>query len=93
MKPISISINFERISDWAKRTVWNWGVRAFWIILLLVLLDLILGGLVFYKYVFLAEAARPIASGTIIKFDEKSYSFVLTHINLQPSVAPDSATE
>ena len=42
-----------------------------------ILVDLIFGGYIFYKYVFLAEQAVTEVTGTIIKFDNKTYQNVL----------------
>jgi hypothetical protein len=60
-----------------KKILWILGSYAFSFILLFVLIDLILGTAVFYKYVFLAETKAPQITGQILKFDEATYQKVL----------------
>jgi len=62
------------------KILWILGLRAFLLILLFILLDFIIGGFVFYKYVFLAEEEMPGISGSIIKFDDKTYQNVLQEL-------------
>jgi hypothetical protein len=73
----------EAVKSGIKRFLWNLGLNAFSVILLLILIDLILGGIVFYKYVFLAEQEQPNITGSILKFDDKIYKEVLQ--DLQPT--------
>lgn len=65
-----------------KKIIWVLGYRAFLIILLFIFIDLILGGFIFYKYVFLAEKQIPNASG-IIKFNDKAYQNVLEELQIR----------
>lgn len=63
-----------------KKTIWTIASHAFSFILILVLIDLILGGLVFYKYVRSAEKAAPKSTESVIKFDTKTYQSVITEL-------------
>ncbi|MCX6723775.1 MAG: hypothetical protein NT155_01210 [Candidatus Staskawiczbacteria bacterium] len=60
-----------------EKIVWFLGYHAFSLILLLVIIDFIFGGVVFYNNVFMAEQAEPKVSGSILKFDVKTYYQVL----------------
>jgi len=53
------------------------GLHAFLAILLLVFMACMLGGVVFYNYVYLAERGAPSAADTIIKFNYKAYQSVI----------------
>ena len=70
----------KTVSAKAKKLFWLLGLHAFSLILLLILIDLIIGGVIFYNYVFLAEQEVPKVTSTIIKFDDKSYQDVLAHL-------------
>lgn len=63
-----------------KKIIWFFGLHAFSLILLLILIDLIFGFFVFYNYVYLAERQEAKVTGTIIKFDTKTYQNVLTDL-------------
>jgi len=52
------------------------GKHAFGLILNIILLELILGGIIFYKYAFSAEKAEPEISNNF-KFKENSYQEIL----------------
>lgn len=60
-----------------KKILWILGFRAFLLILILVFIDLLWGGFIFYKYVFLVENEGPKAAQNIVKFDVKTYQAVL----------------
>lgn len=74
---ISVSNILNESAARIKKIFWALGLHAFLLILILIFLDFILGGLVFYKYVFLAEMENPAAAGNIIKFNTKTYQEVL----------------
>lgn len=76
----SISDILKNLTAGSKNILWKLGLHAFWVILFFVLIDFIIGGFIFYKYVFLAERAVPQASENIIKFDSKAYQSVLEKI-------------
>ena len=71
---------FGSLADRIKKTLWILGLRAFWVILFLVAIDLILGGFVMCKYVFLAENESPKISNKVIKFDGAAYQQVLDEL-------------
>jgi hypothetical protein len=78
MKPISdIS---KKIVTGIEKVLWVLGLHAFGIILLLIFIDFILGGFIFYKYVFLAEKAEPKITETILKFNDKKYQSVMAEL-------------
>ncbi len=52
------------------------GVHAFWVVLALVLLDIVIGVFFFYNYIFLAEFSKPAGSAVPVKFQEKTYKEV-----------------
>jgi len=56
------------------------GLHAFWVILFLIFIDLLLGGFVFYKYGFLVEKEKPNITENILKFNEKIYNEVLMEL-------------
>ena len=60
-----------------KKMIWFLGMHAFIVILFLVLIDIILGGIIFYNYVFLAEQKTPQTHGNALKFDNKTYQEVI----------------
>lgn len=68
------------IAGKTKKVIWVLGLNAFSLILVLVFIDLILGGFIFYKYVFLVEKMQPVSAGNIVKFDYKNYQNVLEHL-------------
>ena len=81
----------KKIIVLVKKIVWNLGLHAFLIILFLVFLDVIFGGFIFYKYVFLVENQDAKVSGSILKFDEKKYQNILADLqrrNMSSEKAP-----
>jgi hypothetical protein len=67
----------KKITAIVQKTFWILGLHAFSIILISILVDIALGGLIFYKYVFLAESQSPTVTESIVKFDEKGYQKVV----------------
>lgn len=65
-------------SVWIKKILWNLGNHAFLVILALILLEVLFGGLMFYKYVFLADAQAPQASSNSFQFAEGVYQNILS---------------
>jgi len=61
-----------------KKILWIVGRHAFLTVLILIFLDVILGGLLFYKYIYLAEKESPAINASVFQFDENSYQKVLT---------------
>jgi predicted PurR-regulated permease PerM len=77
---ISIYDILNIISTKIKKTFWFLGLHAFSLIIFLVFIGIILGGFVFYKYVFVATNDRPNTAGNILKFDEKKYQNILKEL-------------
>jgi hypothetical protein len=75
-----ISGIFKTITLKIKKIIWVLGLHAFSLLLLLVFISIILGGFIFYKYVFLAERKQPEATQNVIKFDYNAYKDVLEKI-------------
>jgi len=65
-----------------KGILWILGLHAFLAILVLVLVDLFIGGYVFYKYVYSAEKQAPRVTENVLKFDVKTYQSVLEELRL-----------
>ena len=63
-----------------KKILWLLGLHAFLLILFFIFVDFILGGFIFYKYVFLAEKEEPEITKNIIKFDYETYNYVLERL-------------
>ncbi len=63
--------------DKIKKTLWILGSHAFLIILLFILLNLILGVFLFYKYVILVEIKEPEIIGRTVNFKYNIYQEVL----------------
>jgi len=61
----------------AKKIIWTLGLHAFLVIIFLIIVDFILGNIVFYKYVFLAEKETPTTEKNVLRFDDKTYQEVL----------------
>lgn len=89
----------KTLSAQIRKSIWFLGLHAFSLILFLIFIDVILGGFVFYSYVFLAERETPKATGNITKFDLKTYQDVLDELQAngqgteEPSTPTASLTE
>lgn len=73
--------SFKNFSSSVVNFLWILGIHAFAVILFLIFVDFLLGGIVFYNYVFSAEQRAPDAKNNVIKFNDKLYQSVL--LNLQ----------
>ena len=82
----SISELIKTISSATSKIIWTLGLNAFLLILFLIFIDFILGGIIFYKYVFLVETAGPTAPKNILRFDDKAYQNVLIELRAKESV-------
>ena len=76
----STSDILKKLTLGIKKTLWILGLHAFLLILFLVFVDFILGGFIFYKYVFLAKKEEYKVTENIIKFDAKTYQDVLRRL-------------
>lgn len=83
MRSFDFSKILGKLAATSKKIVWSLGLYAFWVILFLILIDFVLGGIVFYKYVFLAENEEPGGAKNVIKFDETTYQEVLKELELK----------
>lgn len=79
----STSDIFKKYTCAVRETLWLLGLHAFSIVLLLILVAFVLGGLVFYKYAFLAQNEEPKTSQSILKFDEKVYQEVIGELQIK----------
>ncbi len=73
---ISILKNFKRIP-------WILGKYAFFVVLLLIVLDLIFGVWVFYNYVFLIKETRPQITESPSMFQKGAYQQILENWQLR----------
>jgi len=60
-----------------KKICFFFGNHAFGLILSIIFIELILGGLIFYKYAFLAEKAEPEIGSNNFEFKENYYQEIL----------------
>jgi hypothetical protein len=60
-----------------KKICFFFGKHAFGFVLSIILLELILGGVIFYRYAFLAEEAEPEIGSNHLKFKESVYRGIL----------------
>ncbi|MBI1866249.1 MAG: hypothetical protein HY005_00470 [Candidatus Staskawiczbacteria bacterium] len=69
--------NFKESSGlYIKKIPWILGKNAFLCILVFILIDILIGGLLFYKYVLLIDAQEPEISSVYSKFQENIYRSV-----------------
>lgn len=74
----SIISDSERMTTKIKELPWSIGIHAFSVILLLILLDLILGAFLFYKYIYLIKNQNPVViNNQNILIEEKKYQQIL----------------
>ncbi|MCX6718590.1 MAG: hypothetical protein NTY81_03265 [Candidatus Staskawiczbacteria bacterium] len=88
----SISDIFKIFGERIKKILWFLGLHAFALILFLIFTGFILGGFIFYKYVFLAEKEASVGAENILKFDEKSYQDVLKELQAREESNEEPAT-
>lgn len=84
---------FRKISTNIKKIVWILGLHAFKLILFFVIIDIVLGGVIFYKYVFLAQTEKVNSAGNVIKFNSRVYQNILKQLNIEEiNIEPQSTT-
>jgi len=75
------SYNFKELLDAYKKKIkripWILGKNAFFCILILILIDILIGGFVFYQYVFLIETKASENISISNKFQENTYQSIL----------------
>jgi len=74
---LSFKIEFRKIKEFSNKSLRFLGEHFFFSFLLIFFLTLILGGLIFYQYVFLAEKKEPNILERTIFFNEEAYEKVL----------------
>lgn len=74
-----------------KKIFWVLGLYAFLVILFFIFIDFILGGFIFYKYVFLTEKAEPKITQTILKFNTGAYQNVMREIQAREGGGEESS--
>jgi hypothetical protein len=60
-----------------KQILWVLGNRAFWIIIIILLLELLFGALLFYKYVFLPTQQNAETISSSSEFKENFYQDII----------------
>ena len=74
--------------------IWFLGLHAFQFILFLIFMSVIIGGLVFYKYVFWVEEESPNINGSsVIKFNKAIYRDVLKRLQIDEPVISQPVTQ
>ncbi|MEK7562387.1 MAG: hypothetical protein AAB509_01770 [Patescibacteria group bacterium] len=66
----------EKIKN-TKRVFWFLAVHIFFVILVLILFDILFGGLLFYKYIILTKNQEPSTTGKSFKFEEAIYQEII----------------
>ncbi|MCX6723260.1 MAG: hypothetical protein NT094_04345 [Candidatus Staskawiczbacteria bacterium] len=90
----SISDISKILNEKIEKIIWALGLHAFLLILFLIIVDVVLGGFIFYKNVFLAEKEIPNTTQNIIKFNEKKYQDVSEKLNTtEQSIKEPLATD
>jgi len=74
---LSFKLEFGKIKEFLNKSLRFLGEHFFFSFLLLFFLTLILGSLIFYQYVFLAETTEPNIFENPILFNEEAYEKVL----------------
>ena len=73
MKLNKLTIKTEKI----EKILWLLASRAFFVISLLILASLILGAILFYKYIVLVERTAPQSTEKVVTFEYSNYQNVL----------------
>jgi hypothetical protein len=76
-----------------KKIPWILGKYAFWVILVFISLDIILGGFLFYKYVILAEKEKPKIITNLLRFEREIYQEVLEKLQTREKKFEESLEE
>jgi len=71
-----------------EKIFWFFGLHAFSLILFFVVIDLILGAIVFYNNVLLAGQVQPKVTQSVIKFDDKTYQDVMSQLQSREQTNP-----
>mgnify|MGYP001593922107 FL=1 len=85
-------INFQLLDKYIikiNKVLWILGKNAFLFILIFILLDIILNGFLFYKYVFLVSIKEPQVVEIPTKFKESIYESVLKEMETRDVISRD----
>ncbi len=69
--------SLESLKINAKKSLWSLGKDAFLLILIFILTDILLGELLFYKYVFLVKNQEPKIASSVTRFKKGTYDAVI----------------
>jgi len=77
----------DTLTDIAKKILskikcffWVLGLHAFGLILVVIFIEVLIGGFMFYRYVIVAQEHIPQVEGTIIQFNENAYNSLLSRL-------------
>lgn len=71
-----MNVNFNKFKE-STQILWILGSKAFWIIIIILLLELLFGGFLFYKYVFLTAQQNSEVISSSYKFKENFYQNIV----------------
>lgn len=71
-----MNVNFNKFKE-STQILWILGSKAFWIIMMILLLELLFGGFLFYKYVFLTAQQNLEVVSSSYKFKENFYQNIV----------------
>lgn len=78
---IDLKKTLVNIKNWlvnSKKILWVIGMHAFLTVIILIIIDIIFGGFLIYKYVILAEENMPAINNTDFQFKDSAYQGILT---------------
>lgn len=68
---------FKKIKEFSKKIIFKLAENSLLVLVVLILITFLLGGLMFYKYSFLAEKKTPQIAPKSLKFKEDLYQKIL----------------
>lgn len=77
INPKKILLEVESTISDAKKILWVIGRHAFLVILVLVLMDILYGGFLYYKYAYLSEKEDPKINSVNSKFNADTYQKII----------------
>jgi nitrate/TMAO reductase-like tetraheme cytochrome c subunit len=85
-------MDFTSEKNIIEKIIWFLGKKAFVIVLLLVIIDVVIGTFVFYEFVFVAEKQEPKVVFTL-KFKDNDYKTVLSQWKQESQNSQQSGVE
>ncbi|OGZ67385.1 MAG: hypothetical protein A3C58_03795 [Candidatus Staskawiczbacteria bacterium RIFCSPHIGHO2_02_FULL_34_10] len=76
-----------------KKIPWILGENAFLFILIFILLDILFGELIFYKYIFLVRKEEPKVASLSTKFQENIYQSVFKEVEKRENILNNPSSE